>query len=83
MEKRVEKIFENFKEKPEIILIKNSSEQYIDHNFFYVTGLEKGLFEGSIAVLYPDGNIDLIVSKLEAESAGKADVNIMVYNNKE
>ena len=83
MKKRVEKIFENFKEKPEMILIKNSSEPYIDHNFFYVTGLEKGLFEGSIAVLYPDGNIDLIVSKLEEESAGKADVNIMVYNNKE
>jgi len=83
VKKRVKKIFENFQENPEIILIKNSSEPFIDHNFFYVTGLEKGLFEGSAAILFPDGNVDLIVSKLEAESACKADVNIMVYNNKE
>ena len=83
MKKRVKKIFENFKEKPDIILIKNSSEPFIDHNFFYVTGLEKGLFEGSAAVLFPDGNVDLIVSKLEEESAGKADADVKVYKKNE
>jgi len=43
--------------------------------------LEKGLFEGAIAVLYPDGNIDLITSELESESAKKAAVNIKIYKN--
>ena len=62
-----------------MILIKNSSEPFIDSNFFYVTGLKKGLFEGSVAVLFPDGNVDLIVSKLEEESAIKADADVKVY----
>ena len=73
MKKRINKIFNNLEEKPDVILIKNSSEPFIDDNFFYCTGLEKGLFEGSCAVLFPDGCIDLIVSKLEEESAKKSD----------
>lgn len=81
LEKRVRKIFDNSEEKPDVILLKNASEPNIDDNFFYVTGLEKGLFEGCFAILYQDGNIDLIVSELEAESARKADVNIKVYKN--
>ena len=79
MKDRVKNIFKNTEYKPDIILIRNSSEPYIDNNFFYTTGLDKGLFEGSIAVLFPDGNIDLIVPELESEIAKKADANIKVY----
>jgi Xaa-Pro dipeptidase len=78
---RVRKIFKITENKPDIILIKNSSDPYIDDNFFYYTGLDKGLFEGAIAVLFPDGNIDLIVSELESETAKKSDANIRVYKN--
>ena len=81
MKDRVKNIFKNTEYKPDIILIRNSSEPYIDNNFFYTTGLDKGLFEGSIAVLFPDGNIDLIVPELESEIAKKADANIKVYKN--
>jgi Xaa-Pro dipeptidase len=78
---RVKNIFKNSEHKPDIILIRNSSEPYIDNNFFYITGLDKGLFEGSIAVLFPDGNIDLIVPELESEIAKKVNANIKVYKN--
>lgn len=81
MKNRVKNIYKNLEKKPDVILIKNSTEPYIDYNFFYVTGLEKGLFEGSAAFLFPDGSIDLIVSELESETAKKADVNIKVYKN--
>ena len=57
MKKRIKKIFENLKEKLDLIIIKNNVENYIDSNFFYVTGLEKGLFEGCAAVLFPDGSL--------------------------
>lgn len=83
MEKRVKKIFSCLEKKPDIIIIKNSIEPYIDDNFFYVTSLEKGIFEGSIAVLHPDGYIDILVSELEAETAKKADVNLYIYKSKE
>jgi Xaa-Pro dipeptidase len=80
----VQKVFENHKADLEAILIKNSSEPYIDSNFFYTTGLKKGLFENSVAVLFSDGYIDLIVPSLEEVSAKKAvDSEIYVYSNKD
>ena len=83
VERRVKNIFNGLEKKPDIILIKNSIEPYIDDNFFYVTALEKGIFEGSIAILYPDGYIDILVSELEAETAKKTDININIYKGKE
>lgn len=81
MERRVKNIFKNIEKPPEIILIKNSSEPFIDDNFFYVTRLNNGLFERSAAIIYPDGEIELLVSELEAETARSADVNLNVYKN--
>jgi Xaa-Pro dipeptidase len=78
---RVKRIFNNLKKKPEAIVLKNSNEHHIDENFFYVTGLTQGLFEGSISILFPDGNIDLIVPELEFETAKKANVNANIYKN--
>lgn len=83
MKKRIKKIFENFKEKPEAIIIKNTSENLIDPNFFYVTGLEKGLFEGCAAILFPDGKLDIIVSRLESETAKRVNGRIKIFDNHE
>jgi Xaa-Pro dipeptidase len=83
VKKRVKNIFNNLEKKPDAIIIKNSVQPFIDDNFFYVTGLEKGVFEKSMAILHPDGDIDLVVSELEAETAKKANVNLNVYRNKE
>lgn len=71
------------KKSVDIILLKNASDPFIDDNFFYVTGLEHGIFEGSAIVLHPDGAIDLLVSELEAESARKTTAHLCVYKNKE
>ena len=81
MDKRVRNIFNNSDEKPDIIIIKNSVEPFVDDNFFYVTGLYQGVFEGAVAALYPDGDIDLVVSELEAETAKNANVDLKVYKN--
>jgi len=83
VEKRVQTIFTNLEKEPDAILIKNAVEPYIDDNFFYVTGLEHGLFEDAIALLSPDGTIDLIASELEAETAKNADANLHIYKNKD
>ena len=83
MNKRIQRIFENIEQKPDAIIIKNRSEPYIDENFFYVTGLNKGLFEGSIALIYPTGDIKLLVSHLESEIAKKTNAEIIVCKKKE
>ena len=83
MENRIKNIFNNIEKKIDAVIIKNSNYPYIDENLFYVTGLEKGIFEGAIAVLHPEGNIDLLVSELEAESASRSKSDIHIYKNKE
>ncbi|KYK30294.1 MAG: hypothetical protein AYK22_04110 [Thermoplasmatales archaeon SG8-52-3] len=81
MEKRVKKLFDNISKKPEVILIKNDSMPFIDDNFFYFTGLNHGIFEGSYVILFPDGKIKLMVPELEEETAKKTNVEINVYKN--
>jgi Xaa-Pro dipeptidase len=83
LEKRVKRIFDEIQNKPDAILLKNSTEPFIDNNFFYVTGLDKGLFEGSVAILFSDGKIDLLVPELESELAKKVKTNLKVYREKD
>ena len=79
LEKRVKKVFSNLQRKVDIIVVKNSSEPYLDHNFFYVTGLEMGFFEGCAAVLFSDGRVDLVVSELESENVDGFKGDVFVY----
>ena len=83
-EGKINKILGNLDEKIDAIIVKNSEEPFIDKNFFYLTDLKKGLFEGCIAVLFSDGGVELIVSQLESESAYVSNLNVNVYkDNKE
>jgi Xaa-Pro dipeptidase len=82
VKQRVETIFSNTNQDIDIIILQNASTPIIDENFFYVTGLEKGLFEGSYAVLYPDGGIDIILPRLEEETAHRAKLPMHVYQDR-
>jgi len=77
---RQRKIFEHAPEVDAIVLV-NSRMPYVDMSFFYVTGLSSGLFEGCIAVAYPD-HLELISSALEEESARKGKFDISVFKTK-
>ena len=81
MKTRIQNIYKNIEKKPDVILIKNSIEPFIDGNFFYVTDLKTGVFEGAAAILYPSGYVDLLVSELEAETAKRTKANIVVYKD--
>jgi len=83
MIQRVKNIFINSKKTVDSIVIKNASTPFVDNNFFYVTGLEQGIFEGSCAVLHPDGALDILVSELESESARKSTAHLTIYKKKE
>lgn len=83
MKQRIQTIFSHCTESVDVIVIKNASPPFIDDNFFYITGLEQGLFEGCAAILHPNGELDLLVSELEAESARQAKANITTYMKKD
>ena len=83
MEPRVKRLFANIEkemdEVPDIVVIANATDPMLDYTFFYATRLEVGRFEGSVAVLFPDGELHVVTSLLEAESASKGDFNLHVF----
>ncbi|MDH7508126.1 MAG: Xaa-Pro peptidase family protein [Methanomassiliicoccales archaeon] len=80
MNGRVKRVFANLVEEVDAILLINDAEPNIDQSFFYVTGLESGLFEGCFVILWPDGGLDLFSSKLEETSARSVLDNVRVFN---
>lgn len=63
----LQEIFRNATE-TDAILIMNGGENAIDKTFFYLTGAESGLFEGS-AVIAKDDRIRMFAFNLEEQSA--------------
>ncbi len=82
MNNRIKRLFTNCPSVIEALIVKNASAPYIDDNFFYLSALQHGLFEGSIAIAKPDGHLDLIVPPLEAQTAQKASATVHVYKSK-
>jgi Xaa-Pro dipeptidase len=69
---RIKNIFKQNNGDLDAILISNAGEPYIDINFFYVTGITKGIFERCSVVLFPDGSGELLITALEAENATRS-----------
>jgi len=78
---RLQKIFEYSPEVDAIVLL-NSREPHIDMSFFYVTGLSSGLFEGCVAIVYPD-HLEVMSSALEEQSARKGGFEVSIFKTKE
>jgi len=83
---RVLHIFKQIKEKkPDAILLKNAVSPYLDPSFFWVTGLERGVFEDSLALLWPNGKGELVIPLLE-EISGKSckkEFNLHIFKDKD
>jgi len=79
---RIQTLFHSLEKPVDAIIIKNATQPFTDSTFFYVTGLEQGLFEGSLALLYPDGSADLVISELEAETAKNTQSSLHIYKTK-
>ncbi len=81
MNSKLKKIYGNMEKEVDLIYIENGSTP--DMNFFYLTGAESGLFEGCVALAYPD-SLELVVSLLEEESGKKVKKDAMhIFKKKE
>ncbi|MEF8873507.1 MAG: aminopeptidase P family protein [Candidatus Thermoplasmatota archaeon] len=83
MKSRIENIFEWTVEDPEAIVILNSIKPHVDKTFFYLSGLHRGEFENCAIVAYPDHTAEMCVSKLESDSASKADMPMEIMEDRE
>jgi Xaa-Pro dipeptidase len=87
MESRVKRLYKRIENElddlPDAVVLANGTDPMLDKTFFYMTGLDSGIFEGSVAVLFPDGRLDVVTSLLEAESASKGNFNLHVFKTGE
>lgn len=79
MKERVLRIFSNLAEPVDAILLMNDQEPMADAGFFYAAGVESGLFEECPAILWPDGRVQLLTSRLEETSARASSADIQVF----
>ncbi|MDW5562253.1 MAG: aminopeptidase P family protein [Methanomassiliicoccus sp.] len=79
MKDRVLRIFSKLSEPVDAILLVNDEEPITDASFFHATGLTSGLFEHCPAILYPDGKLRLITSRLEETSARSIQADVVPY----
>ena len=71
----------NYAREAEAILILQGNENSVDKTFFYLTGADGGLFEGSALFVTPQ-EIKIITSSLEEESARRTGLEVLVFNRK-
>lgn len=64
------------------VIIMNGQDPFMDSVFWYLTELNSGTFEGGIAVVR-DGELNVIVSPLEAEGASKGKGTLHEYEGRE
>jgi len=72
MKARILQIFEHLSPRAEALVLANATDPHLDQSFFYVFDVPSGLFEGSLAVAFPDGKLHVMSSPLEEESARQA-----------
>lgn len=82
MRSRIKNIFKRVERDLDAILIYNPIHN-IDHTFFYVTGIKKGIFERCNVIIYPDGSAELMVRPLEEESAKESGIPLTVVSDNE
>ena len=63
------------------ILIEQGDENSVDKTFFYLTGIDGGLFEGSALIVRPD-EIKIITSSLEEETARTSGSEVIIADGK-
>lgn len=65
------------------IVIANGGEPFLDSTFWYLTEGNDGVFEGSFAIVTSDGELHLIVSKMEEEAASKGSGIVHTYSDRD
>ena len=75
------KIFDYARETDTVLII-NGSSGSVDKNFFYLSGIEGGVFEGSALVATPD-SIKIITSQLEEEEARSSGHEVVIFKSRD
>jgi len=72
MKERVRKVFANLDPTVDTLVLTNATDPHLDQSFFYLFDVPSGLFEGSVAIARRTGELEILTSPLEAQSAEEA-----------
>jgi len=64
------------------VIIYNGGIPFLDPVFWYVTEQRSGTFEGSFAVIFRDGTLDVITGLLEETTAKKGKGNVHIFEKR-
>ncbi|MEW5936854.1 MAG: Xaa-Pro peptidase family protein [Candidatus Thermoplasmatota archaeon] len=81
MRSRIRSIFRRLETEVDLVVVANGTYPHVDMCFYYATGLDHGLFEGSLALISPQG-LEIITSLLEGESARHPEADVTVYKER-
>jgi Xaa-Pro dipeptidase len=82
MKDRVRKVFDRLDASVDALVVANAVDPHLDQSFFYLFDVPSGLFEGSVAVAHRSGELDVLTSPLEAQTAqeaAKGDTSVTVH----
>ncbi len=83
MTDRVQRLYELIRGEVEVVYLENGASPHLDMTFFWVTGLERGLFEGAVALAWPSGQVDVLTSALEEQTLRQyPDLGCLVFADK-
>lgn len=84
MTNRIKRIFSNSDKKVDAFIIVNSDNPNLDPNFFYLSGITSGVFEGCAVIGYRNGKGHLLTSQLEEPIARKeSKLKISVFEKRD
>ncbi len=84
MKDRIKRVFSNSSNEVDAFIISNSSHPNLDPNFFYISGIDTGVFEHSYVIAYDDCKGIVLTSELEEEIARKeTKLEVIAFKTKE
>ena len=82
MKERLDRIFANADDDIDTLFILNGTEPMLDLNFFYLLGVDGGLFEGSYIVARRGEGAVVYTSRLEETSARMGPWPVKVFGSR-
>jgi Xaa-Pro dipeptidase len=82
MTDRIHRLYEAMSDEVEVVYLENGGSPHLDMTFFWVTGLERGLFEGAVTLAWPSGEAEVLTSALEEQTLRQyPDLGCAVYRD--
>jgi Xaa-Pro dipeptidase len=84
MTDRAHRLFRLMRDEVDMVYLENGTSPHLDMTFFWITGLERGMFEGAVVLARPSGDVEVLTSALEEQTLRQyPDLGCVIVADKE